>query len=120
MNLAAGVLDRRIEVQECTQTKDAAGDPIPSWATIGKRWARKIEVIQSETVGDGMALRTGDTVFILRWDTASLAYFPETHRFIYQDRIYEIVGKAEAPERHDGVRFVTCYRPDGRGARGPV
>lgn len=119
MGMDSGSLDRRIQVQLNTPVNDAAGDPIPVWTDLAKRWARKIEVIQSESVGDGQVQRQGDTVWVLRWDDESLSFYPESHRFVHDGRIYEIVGKAEAGGREDGVRFVTCYRPDGRGARGP-
>lgn len=129
MKIAAGDLDRRIQIQEATEGKDAAGDVIPTawgppagWPREGKRWASKRDGRPNEIAALAQAqqvLRQMDTVFVLRWDRRSSVIAPETFRVIYRDRIYEIVGLGEG-EREDGVILLCSSRPDQRGARGPI
>ena len=41
MSLDAGKLDRRIEIQETTQTFDDLGQPVDSWSEVVTVWAAK-------------------------------------------------------------------------------
>lgn len=119
--MKSGILDRRITVQVLTITRDAANDEIRTWADLTRRWASKAELGGSEVDAAGQALREGAAQFTLRWDSESLTFFPESHRFIWQERIYEIVAMNEqASNRHDGVAFICAFRPDGIGSRGPI
>lgn len=118
--MKSGSLDRRIMVQVGTESKDAEGDVVIAWADAFKRWARKFSGPVSESVGAGQVVREGDTEWTLRWDAESLSITPELHRFIWEERVYEIVGVSEASNRHDGLIFLTSSRPDGRGPRGPL
>jgi len=37
--MQAGALDRRITIQERTDTRDGAGEPVPTWSTLAEVWA---------------------------------------------------------------------------------
>jgi len=119
MGLSAGELDRRIEVEIGTPGQDAAGDVVPDWSLLEKRWAKKREGVGREFMGSQQVIRDADTTFTLRYDTASRAYAPETHRFVYRSVIFEIVAIAEVTDgRFNGLSFLCCSRPDAGGARG--
>lgn len=120
MRLSSGVFDRRITIQLNTPVPDDAGDPIPNWSDLVDRWARFLPGPVQEGVGANQVLRSGDVIWVLRDDTESRTFFPETHRIVHKGRIYEIVGIDESMAREDGLRFTTAFRPDGRGARGPI
>lgn len=127
MRMAAGELDRRVTIEVATETRDAAGDviqvawgPPAGWSQGGKRWASKRDGRPSEVRGDQEVLRQIDTVFVLRWDQHTSTIGPETHRVLYRDRAYEIVGLGETREREDGVSLLCCSRPDQRGASAPL
>lgn len=127
MREAAGAFDRRIRVEEATESRDAAGDvvatawgPPASWPSRGRRWASKRDGRPSEIRATQQVLRQIDTVFALRWDRFSSTIAPETFRVVYRDRVYEIVGLGESAEREDEVRLLCCSRPDQRGARAPL
>ena len=119
MSQGAGNLDRRIWVQSASKTRDRAGDEISSWSNAFQRWAGKTDNRGFETQGSQEVVRTGDTVWILRSDSESRAIAPETHRFEYDGRIYEIIAIQESKnERRDRLEFLTTTRPDAGGARG--
>lgn len=53
--MRAGLLRHRIEIQEQTQTEDAAGQPIRTWTTVFTRWGeisplRGKEKVEAEQV----------------------------------------------------------------------
>lgn len=134
MNLAAGTLDRRIRIEAATGSQDAAGDevqawnPPAGWPNRGARWARLVTtrgaagdmlLRADENAAPEGVFRQADTIVTLRYDTKSRQIAPESHRVIYQERIYEIVGIGEAVGRQDGMVLLCSSRPDKRGARGP-
>jgi head-tail adaptor len=117
--IAAGVLDRRVQVQELAETKDAAGDVLKTdWRDVFKLWAMRrapnnlVEV--STAKGD---VRQADVVFRVRDGSKSRTIAPESHRLLYQGRVHEIVGIVPDEERDDLIRILTCVRPDQRGSR---
>lgn len=135
MNIAAGMLDRRIRIQVSTEPRDAAGDVLEGewvapagWPFDGKRWARKISAqgtnpIRGAEIPPGVAqelLREADTVFILRWDRYSRAIAPETMRVVHGERAYRIVSKVDTNDREDGVLLLCSSRPDMRGDVGQL
>jgi SPP1 family predicted phage head-tail adaptor len=38
VSVAAGKLRRRVEIQRATETTDALGQPVQTWATVATRW----------------------------------------------------------------------------------
>jgi head-tail adaptor len=122
VNIAAGDLDRRIEVFQATVSKDAAGDLVFTWdppALKFNRWAAKRDAYASEIQGAQMLARQADTVWTLRWDSQSRAIAPENYRFMWRGTVYEIVGVTENKGgRMDALDFLTSSRPDLQGDRG--
>lgn len=117
----AGRLDRRIQIQVLQADEDAAGDPRHAWIDWQKLWsAKKDRGNFREISAPEQVLRDSDTAFEVRSNSISRAIFPETHRVLYQSRIYEIIGIGESATRGDMLHLMTASRPDGRGARGPV
>lgn len=121
-NATAGAFDRRIEVYRATETKDRAGDPIPSWALAFKRWACRRGDSQTkgdETIAAQQVVRQADMIWALRDDSESRLIAAETHRIEYRGAVYEIVGITEGTgARFDTLEFLCSSRPDLRGDRG--
>lgn len=123
---AAGEFDRRISVQECVETKDAAGDVVPDeWALYTRLWAKRQAKSGVGGIGqeDGQAqgvLRQFDMVWVVRVSPTTRAIAPETHRILYKGRVYEIVGILDGRDRDDVIQILTSARPDQRGSRGNV
>lgn len=116
---AAGVLDRRIQVQTLAEQKDAAGDVLKTdWSDAFKLWASRrspnnvVEIATSN--GD---IRQADVVFRVRDGSKASTIAPESHRVLYKGRVHEIVGIIADEERDDLIRILTCVRPDQRGSR---
>lgn len=118
--IAAGELDRRIQVQQLVDKKDAAGDVLKTdWIDVFRLWAKRrapIHLIELATT-EG-SLRQADVVFRVRAGPKSQSIAPESHRILYKQRVHEIVGIVPDEERDDLIRILTCARPDQRGSRG--
>lgn len=115
----AGDLDRRIEIELGTKSRDASQDEIITWATAFKRWAGMKQSSGREFMGAAQVIRDADTVWTIRYDSESRTIAPESHRVRYGGAIFEIVGIAEATEgRKDYLLLLTSSRPDLVGARG--
>lgn len=123
MTIGAGELDRRITVEVCEEVKDRSGDPVKTWppeaGSSFPRWAKKEDSSSSEASDGIQKVREHDTTFTLRSDSQSRAIAPETSRFVYKDKVFEIVGVTEeSSDRGDVLVFLCSTRPDKRGARG--
>lgn len=121
--MKSGAFDRRITVQSATFAPDGMGDPVPTWTTQFKRWAKKSENGMAQGEGAGSVLRETAVSWILRDDSGSRQIAPENWRIIYEGRIYVINGISEAKEgRHAYRQVLTTTRPDQRGtlAQGAV
>lgn len=115
----AGDLDRRILLQLSVEGSDAAGDPVQSWEDAFKLWARRIpRAIGAENAGEGGVLRDFDIVWEVRDGEKARSIAPESHRILYQGRVYEIVGIRAGLRRADRIDILASSRPDQRGSRG--
>ncbi len=98
-----GSLDRRITIQQNTTTRDAAGQPIPSWADLATVWAEVVptggrEIFEAqqtgaETVAKFRIRYRGDVLRKMRvvydTDNYDIADVAEDRRF--ERRQYEII-----------------------------
>ena len=98
--LSIGELDRRIIIQSPTQTKDAYGDSISTWATAYTVWA-KIEWKKSDRDEESQELvNTTDVIFYIRNLGVTIK---STYRIEWEDAIYQINGIKQIDGR---VRFL--------------
>lgn len=120
VDVHAGRLDRRIQIQFKTEERDAAGDQIAeTWGDVFKLWARRRpQGVGIEAVTEGGVLRSFDLIWQVRDGPKARSIAPETHRVLYKGRIYEIVGIREGIERADLIDLLVAGRPDQRGSRG--
>lgn len=119
MGLSAGELDRRIQIQRATKARDTANDEVDVWADDFKLWASKRDRGPYETAAAQELIRAFDTVFEIRSSARARAIAPESHRIVYADRVFEIVGITEGKDRGDSLLLLASGSPDGRGDRGP-
>lgn len=121
-SIAAGDLDRRIQVMQATVTRTKAGDSLFTWdppALKFDRWANKRDASPSEVRAAQFLERQADTAFTMRWDSQSRSIAPETYRFMWRGTVYTIVGVTEGKGgRMDTLIFLTSSRPDLQGSRG--
>ena len=86
--MQAGKLRHRVIIQYMTETPDAYGEPIRSWATLTTVWA------SIAPVGGREAARA-DMVSADSTHTVTMRYYPglsPTHRFLWGTRVFEIVN----------------------------
>lgn len=120
MRVASGKLDRRLQIQQVVDQKDAAGDVIlTEWDDVFRLWARlKARPPGMENAAEGGVLRQFDSIFQVRDGEKSRSIGPETHRILWHGRVYEIVAIQPDAERADLLNLLVSARPDLRGSRG--
>lgn len=102
-----GTLKKRVSVQSRSQSIDAYGQPLDSWADIASPvWAR-IDPISGNEKMRAMAIASQLThSVILRYKAA---FVPPTEstafRILYGTRIFNIVAAIDIEESHDFIVF---------------
>lgn len=116
--MKSGSLDRRIQIQRRTDTRDAHGQPIPTWATIGAvRWASYGPVGGAERYVSDQFVAREQVEFIVRWTTDLSDINPKdrvvfpivTSGTVPDSQTYEIMAVHEIGRR-EGLRIVTARR----------
>lgn len=118
--MKAGNLDRKVSIQEKTETRDAAGQPIETWEQIGvPRSAQRLPVSGSERFTADQFIAREQVEWRVRW-SADLADLNALHRVVYpvttsgtvpDSRIYDVMAVHEIGRR-EGLRIVTARRPE--------
>lgn len=119
-NIAAGDLDRRIDIEIATKTRDAAHDVISTWGAFARRSARVRDARGREFFGAQQMVHEADRMFTVRSDAQTRLIAPESHRIVFDNRVHEIVAVAQSRERDDTIDILCTTRPDQQGERGPV
>lgn len=118
--ISTGKLDRRITIQEVSETRDEAGDVIRSWADSFKCWARRQDSQGREFFGAIQMVHDADTIFTVRSSDQTKAIAPEFNRIICDGRECRIVANVEGAQRNDIRLILASSRPDQRGPQAPV
>ena len=77
--MLAGTLDRRIVIQQRTDTPDSAGEPVPAWTTLATVWANVTHLRGTEPFQEQQFNAQRVTAFLIRYrsdviDSASEAF----------------------------------------------
>ena len=91
----AGQFDRRITIEQVIETRDAVGDPIPTWSVFTTRWARKVDRKGSEQFKAERETAEREVVFEIR----HLAGVNETMRILFDGDAYDIEEVLEVRRR---------------------
>jgi SPP1 family predicted phage head-tail adaptor len=83
-----GKLDRRVQLQSKTVTKDTAGAPVETWTTFATVWAAKAEQGSREFKAFGQVQAECTALFTARY----LSIITAEHRIVCDGRIFEITG----------------------------
>lgn len=99
-----GRLDRRVTIQAPTETRDAAGESIITWAEFKTVWADRRDVRGQERFRIDQRLATRTAVFRIRWFSG----VTEKMRLLDTDdsTAWEITGIAD--DRRKGWMELTC------------
>lgn len=96
--MRAGRLDRRVTLQRRTVTRGSTGQEVETWADERRIWMSKRDVKASERFTGDQLVAEVDTIFTARALAVS-DVSPETHRLVYDDRIFELKGLREIGRR---------------------
>ncbi|MDP3493428.1 MAG: phage head closure protein [Hyphomonadaceae bacterium] len=112
----ASTLDKRVAILRASVTPDAYGGDVQTWATLATRWARKIDVNDSEAIEAGGVLANVTSRFLLRWDSVTETITPED-QLEFGGRRYEIRGVKDAQGREgigrrEAIEITTVARAD--------
>lgn len=109
--MRAGRLDRRVTIEQLTETQNGVGETIKTWSTLATLWAERVPqgVVQKYNTQQQYAEVTA--VFRIRWFPHASAISPELHRVVYRDRVYDVHGTEEIGRR-DGLMILTAARAD--------
>lgn len=116
--MQAGKLDRKISIERRTDTRDAAGQPIPTWRRIGlTRWAAVKPVTGSERFTADQVIGRQQTEFQVRW-ASDLSDLNPIDRIVYpvtsspsDSEIYDILAVHEIGRR-TGFSIITSRRSE--------
>lgn len=100
--MQAGKLDRRIVIQTPTATRDGAGQPVETWATLCTVWANVTHLRGSEPFQGQQFNAQRKTVFLIRWRDD----VDETMQVIHDGDTYGILSAVEVGRR-EGLEIAT-------------
>lgn len=97
--MRAGLLDRRIELQHRTLTRDSHGQEVESFATYVTVWAQKRDTRGREAIASQQEFAENTAAFLVRWRSDVL----RTDRIVYGSAQYNIrqiaeIGRTEGME----------------------
>lgn len=98
----AGELDRRITIQERTQTQDSAsGAYTYTWSNLADVWAKVIEETRPENVSGDVSMASRSANIFIRWrpDITS------DMRVLYGERTMKIVAGPAEVGRREWLKF---------------
>jgi SPP1 family predicted phage head-tail adaptor len=116
--MQAGKLDRKISIERRTDTRDAAGQPIPTWTRIGAtRWAAVMPVSGGERFTADQFIGRQQTEFQIRW-ASDISDISPLDRIVYpvasspsDNEIYDVLAVHEIGRRA-GLRIITSRRSE--------
>jgi SPP1 family predicted phage head-tail adaptor len=116
--MQAGKLDRKISIERRTDTRDAYGQPIPTWERIGlTRSARRFPVAGDERFSSDQFIAREQIEFTIRW-ASDLSDLNSKDRVVYpattspiDSEIYEIIAVHEIGRR-EGLKIITARRSE--------
>ncbi len=97
-----GRLDRRIVIQQRTDTKDSHGDPVPAWSALATVWAEKLPMRGAERFQSQQTLAQADH----RWRIRHRTDVTEKMRISHESEYYDIQSVLEIG-RGKGTELVT-------------
>lgn len=101
----AGELDRRVEIQRATITRDDWNTPVETWATIATTWASKRDRHETEINELNQTVTFTRTLWKIRYR----ADISTTDVLVYGAETYDITGIKELG-RQEGLEITTEKR----------
>ena len=107
--IEAGRLNKRIELQRATSTRDVTGEPLETWATYTTVWGRVISGAGAERIVGQEVTGRGGLVLQIRYRTPQPTL---TERAKLGTRIFDINDVSNVEERNAEL-LLTCTEVTG-------
>ena len=101
----AGQLDRRITIQNFSETTDSFGQEVKSFSTLASVWANVVEKVGREGEDGDMIAATKKVEFIIRYRTD----VDEEMRISYNSNTYKIQAIQSADARKAFLKIVCLW-----------
>jgi SPP1 family predicted phage head-tail adaptor len=101
----AGQLDRRITIQNFSETTDSFGQEVKSFSTLASVWANVVERVGREGEDGEMIAATKKVEFIIRYRTD----VDEEMRISYNNNTYKIQAIQSADARKAFLKIVCLW-----------
>ena len=101
----AGQLDRRITIQNFSETTDSFGQEVKSFSTLASVWANVVEKVGREGEDGEMIAATKKVEFIIRYRTD----VDEEMRISYNNNTYKIQAIQSADARKAFLKIVCLW-----------
>lgn len=101
----AGQMDRRITIQNFSETTDNFGQEVKSFSTLASVWANVVEKVGREGEDGDMISATKKVEFIIRYRTD----VDEEMRISYNSNIYKIQAIQSADARKAFLKIVCLW-----------
>lgn len=100
--MRAGALDRRIIIQQASESRTATGAATPSWSTFATVWASYEPTAGSERYASMQKEAKVNAVFTIRY----LAGVIPKMRISYNGLLWDILDVQETAQRHRAMRIM--------------
>lgn len=100
--MQAGKLDRKILIEQPTETRDSYGEPVATWATLATVFGQKLDVRGTERFQSEQQLGEEVTRFLIRYRSDVTAKM----RLTVEGKVYDIEGIAEVAGRHRWLELI--------------
>lgn len=100
-----GTMDRRVQIQNYTTTRDDWNTPIQTWSTLASVWASKQDRRSAEVVENDQMVNLNRTTWRIRYRSD----VDTTMRIEYDSEHYYVVGVRELG-RKEGLEITTERR----------
>jgi SPP1 family predicted phage head-tail adaptor len=101
----SGELDRRITIQEFSESVDTYGQRVKSFSTLATVWSKVVERIGSESENGDMISSTKKVEFTIRFRTD----INEEMRIVYNNEVYKILTIQNDDARKAYLRLVCLW-----------
>jgi len=108
--VAAGLRNRLVTIQQLTESKGPSGFPVESWVALTTVYASKNDETGQERFTTSQLSSPFDTTWQVPYLSTldpELLNVPKKRRLIYQGRVHDIVSASPVGDLHRGIELRT-------------
>jgi SPP1 family predicted phage head-tail adaptor len=107
--MEAGERNRRVLIQQLTDSQGDSGYPIETWSTLAIEWMRKMDLSLAERFKASQLAASVETQWEMPYRSdmdPELVDVQKTRRLLYENRVYDITG-GSVIGRREGIELLT-------------